>query len=266
MDFPAFTSIEHALLYLVPGLIIMATRARFTTGRIPERANHYVYYTVTSVIYHIFTFPLLGERALAGGPPMYWSYLIVLPALIGCGLGVFVWWDRPRRVLRRMGFTVVHPVDTAWDWKFAGDDGQWVLVTLTDGSRFGGWLGEASFISSDPSERDLYVERLYAIPDDTEPWVDTAHSIYVSADQIRTIEFWLADTSSSPTPERHDGTTQGPERDTDGAVDIPEATSLADTLRAADQRRHPRHRKPPPGPPPNQPSGVTGPARQGPTQ
>ena len=50
---------------------------------------------------------------------------------------------------------------TAWDWKFGDTSAQWVLVTLNDDTKFAGYLGLRSFISSDPGERDIYIERIY---------------------------------------------------------------------------------------------------------
>lgn len=205
-------SLEHVLIYLVPGVIIMVVRARFISGRLPATSNHFLYYLTVSLIYHGLAFPLLGATVLE--EPSRWillGYLIVLPAVFGGVLGGTVWWNSPRKWLSKIGVNLVHPVETAWDWKFAIAEPQWILVTLKDGSRFGGWLGEDSFISSRPSERDLYVERVYAISDEDGTWIETENSTYVSAAQIKTIEFWpysYSTSAVSPASEVHNDTTQ----------------------------------------------------------
>lgn len=62
---------------------------------------------------------------------------------------------------------------------------------LKDGTEFTGLLGPDSFISSNPNERDLYVQKLFERDDDGN-WLETEKSLYVGKDEIRTVEFWPA--------------------------------------------------------------------------
>ena len=50
--------------------------------------------------------------------------------------------------------------ETSWDWKFGGINSQkqWILVTLKVGSTFAGYYGKHSFTSSDPTNRDIYIQ------------------------------------------------------------------------------------------------------------
>ncbi len=190
----------------------MVVRARFISGRMPITSNQYVYYVCVSLIYHGLAFTLLGATILEE-PSRWWllGYLIVLPALFGGVLGVTVRWNGPRKWLSKFGINLVHPVETAWDWKFASANPQWILVTLKDGTNFGGWLGEDSFVSSRPLERDLYVETLYTLTDGGGTWTKKEHSIYVPHAQIKTIECWPASDSMFPvsqTSEVPDATAQ----------------------------------------------------------
>ena len=67
---------------------------------------------------------------------------------------------------------------------------QWVLVTLKDGTRFAGFCGSDSFMSSDPSERDIYIQQVYDVDDDNN-WSSSAEkALLIIADEIQTIEFW----------------------------------------------------------------------------
>ena len=79
---------------------------------------------------------------------------------------------------------------TAWDWKFGNMDNEWVLVTLKDGTRFAGFCGAQSFISSDPAERDIYVQWIYDI-DDNHHWQSRGETgVLITSGEVKTIEFW----------------------------------------------------------------------------
>ena len=82
---------------------------------------------------------------------------------------------------------------TAWDWKFSSMDSQWVLVTLKDDTRFAGYCGPDSFMSSDPIERDIYVQLVYDI-DDENNWIPRGdNGVLITSGQVKTIEFWPCD-------------------------------------------------------------------------
>ena len=67
---------------------------------------------------------------------------------------------------------------------------QWVLVTLKDGTRFAGFCGSESFMSSDPTERDIYIQRIYDI-DDENKWSPRGdNGVLIAAGEVQTIEFW----------------------------------------------------------------------------
>ena len=67
--------------------------------------------------------------------------------------------------------------------------GEWVLVTLKDGTRFAGFCGPDSFISSDPAERDLYIQWVYDL-DDEDGWRSRGETgLLVAGGEISTIEF-----------------------------------------------------------------------------
>lgn len=95
---------------------------------------------------------------------------------------------------------MVQAAPTAWDWKFATAEEQWVLVTLRDGSQYAGFLGADSFVSSDVDAQDIYIEKVYNL-DDENAWVDCgSKSVLTGADQVKSIEFW---------PEQPGGTVDG---------------------------------------------------------
>jgi hypothetical protein len=186
----------NVLALVVPGVIFIYARSQFTNGRMLTSGGAALYYfAITSIYYALM------------GVPIYWALhtpgtdftkaagwigvLFVAPALLG---GLTGWSARKEhlyQLLRRLGLNPVHPFATAWEWKFSDPPAQWMLVTLKNGRVFGTWCGEVSFLSTDPTERDIYFEQVYAINDRTKKWTDTkGGGMLVAAGEISTIEFF----------------------------------------------------------------------------
>jgi len=100
--------------------------------------------------------------------------------------------------MRWAGLNAVHEVPSAWDWKFGKGENLWILVKLKDDTEFAGFCGENSFISSDPSERDIFIERVYEL-DDNNVWHEQAgKGVLIAQGEIRTIEIWSPDIEECP--------------------------------------------------------------------
>jgi len=100
------------------------------------------------------------------------------------------WRTAVRRLLARYGIYTVHPVPTAWDYVFSQSAGSWMIITLADASTVAGVFSARSFASSDPSDRDLYLEQIYKIEDDGlwQP-VPMNRGGRIRGEAIRAIEF-----------------------------------------------------------------------------
>ena len=167
-------SLYFLLAFIVPGLIVLFVRSQFVTGRRPSHPNAILSYLTVSVVYYALILPVVAFlRSITGpsyGKAMAWFAVVFLgPVVLGVLLGIGIQNDLLRGFLRRCGLNPVHVMPTAWDWKFGNMDNEWVLVTLKDGTRFAGFCGAQSFISSDPAERDIYVQWIYDI-DDNHHW------------------------------------------------------------------------------------------------
>ena len=198
---------------LVPGLIVLFVRSQFLTGRWSSDSSAFLSYLTVSVIYYALALPfvhfvlsfnepgssnaLLAWFALSIDEPgslkvpLAWFALIFIgPALLGLLLGANIQRNFFRRVLQRCGLDPIHVIPTAWDWKFGYMTEQWVLVTLKDGTRFAGFCGEESFMSSDPGERDIYIQWTYDI-DENNNWSSRGENgVLIAAGEFQTIEFW----------------------------------------------------------------------------
>lgn len=193
------------LTFLVPGLVATFVRAQFITGRVPSHAEAALTYLTLSLIYYALALPIVGHsipnQISESITTFAWVVLIFVgPALFGLLLGLNAQKEWLRKILRRMGLYPVHVVPAAWDWKFGNMKEEWVLVVLKNGTRWAGFCGQASFTSSDPKERDVYVEKVYELDKD-DLWQPRESSVLITAGEISTIEFW----PYRPQETAHDG-------------------------------------------------------------
>ena len=186
--------------FLVPGLVVLSVRSQFVTGRSPPHSEALLSYLAVSVIYYALALPFVDSIHKSGdGKALAWFALtIVGPAALGLLLGINIQKNLFRRVLQGCRLNPVHGMPTAWDWKFGGMTDQWVLITLKDGTRFGGFCGSESFMSSDPTERDIYIQRIYDINDEKNWSPRGENGVLIAAGEIKTIEFWPYTSQENP--------------------------------------------------------------------
>lgn len=202
-DIKSLEGVHLALAFMVPGLVATFIRTQFTTGRMPAPKDSLAAYFALSVFYLALVLPAVGyilEIRDAGyfRAAAWFGVVFVGPALLGLLLGLNARHEFGRQLLRRLGLSTVHVMPTAWDWKFANAVPQWVMVTLKDGTCFSGFYSGHSFASSDPAERDLYIEQVYDVGNDNKWTPKAGCSVLVAPGEIRTIEFW-------PDKEENDG-------------------------------------------------------------
>ena len=206
-----FDYLYLALTFLVPGLIVLFVRSQFVTRRNMARPADFLPYLTVSIFYYacvyVVVYPFAHFDAFIawmhepGSKVLAWFVLIFLgPALLGGVLGINVQKDWFRGFLQRFGLNTIHALPAAWDWKFSKAGYSYVLVTLKDGTRFAGLLGSDSFISSDPAERDIYIQWTYDIDrDNNNKWIPRdGNGVLIAAGEIRTVEFWNYVEEDSP--------------------------------------------------------------------
>lgn len=183
------------LILVVPGLVITYIRAQFITGRMQNHAEALLSYFALSAVYGAGALPFfdwLRSWSEAGSIGlMSWFFLVFIgPAVFGALLGLNAKTEALRWVLHYFGINPVHAVPTAWDWKFGRMGDHLVIVTLKDDTKFAGYCGRASFMSSDPAERDLYVEKIYDWGEDNS-WLDGGdHGLWVAPGELKSVEFF----------------------------------------------------------------------------
>jgi hypothetical protein len=193
------TELFTSLADLLPGFILLYIRSRLTNGKLPSATENIALYTVLSAIYYIMIGPILHfETSISS---LWGSYLIrifvflVLPALLGVGIGVM---DQRKTVQRAfakvaslggLSVNIVDPISSAWDWKFARAEPSFVIVKLKNGTCVYGFAGGGSFMSSDPNERDIYIEQVYILGPKGDLEQTASQGIWIGAGEISTIEF-----------------------------------------------------------------------------
>ncbi len=180
------------LFFVVPGLIILRARGLFVNNRGRPLTDIMMSYVVLSLIYQACIFPATQWAANLQGT---WGWVIwifglfVIPAAVGFLFGLSGRSQWLRNPLALLGINVGHPIDAAWDYRFAGCEPCWVHIVLKDGTKWAGHLGEGSFISTDPSERDLYLDGVHRVGED-EVWSRAGSSLWLAHGEIQSIEFW----------------------------------------------------------------------------
>ena len=185
-------NLSTVMAFVVPGFIALSVRSQFVTGVSSfDTKERFLSYAAISVVYGTLAIRVVGSDQFLNSN---WIFLLVLfagPVILGLILGINIQKDVFRRVLSKLGLFTIHPVPTAWDWKFGSSlKEQWVLITLKNGVSFAGLYGKESFSTSSPEERDLYIQWIYDINEDGTWFLPGNKGVLITAEEVSTIEFW----------------------------------------------------------------------------
>lgn len=122
-----------------------------------------------------------------------WTFiLLIAPILEGM---LFVWLANShlsKMLLQFLKPKNVRLTPTAWDYIFSQEQRLWILITLNDDSRIGGFFGEKSFVSEYPQAQDIYLEQVWHLGDNGEfksPVADSAGCL-IKMQDIKYLEFF----------------------------------------------------------------------------
>lgn len=194
------------LQLVVPGFVIVYVRNQLVANRRLPISEAIVGYLAMSFVYQALVFPLatwLRALSLTAEVKGLAELLIsiVLPAVLGLVIGVNARLGWTRWLFARFRIALNHPVNTAWDWRFGGQEECWVMAVLKDGTKWLGHLGPDSFISTDPGERDIYIQTVYTIEDDNS-WTFKGSGVWLPQSELQSLEFWrlTKDAPHQPAP------------------------------------------------------------------
>ncbi len=64
-----------------------------------------------------------------------------------------------------------------------------MYFTLKDETKWYGYMGVNSFMSSDPTERDIFIEHVFEFAQDGQPWTPRNTSVWIGHGEIQSLEF-----------------------------------------------------------------------------
>jgi hypothetical protein len=191
------------VLFTVPGFLLYSAYTRGLRSPEPHDRLFLARTVVGSLIVHSLALPwtirLIEE--LTEGTSSAWEFaawalvvLVAAPVLAGSVAATVVRLRRPRWVVAALDYTALaHHVRTpdAWQWHFSQRRPNFVRVHLKDHRVVLGYLGSRSFAASDPSRRDLFLERQFMAGTGKVygPPVPSSGGVWINGDEIAFVEF-----------------------------------------------------------------------------
>lgn len=172
MVIDSFTTLFFVLAFIIPGFIYNFIYRKFIPVRYEEKELTILNFVTIScinygvwswLIFWVYQSKYYEQHPLRTG--LIWLLLIFIsPFLLGVAWGVISKKQIIEGLFGKLGINTINPVPTAWDYKFSNThEPLWILVTLKDKSRVAGYWGLKSFASSDPRERDIFIQKIYII-------------------------------------------------------------------------------------------------------
>lgn len=197
------SGLAATVLFTIPGFLLHSAYLRGMRSADAQERVFVARTVVGSLLVHSLALPWtfsIVERMVAGAISPWeiaaWvlTVLLVVPVLAGSSAAVAVRQRRPRWLAAALDFAGLAPhVSTpdAWQWHFSRRRAHHVRVHLKDQRVVTGYLGSRSLASSDPANRDLYLERQYAHREGKAygPAVPASAGVWISGEEIAYIEF-----------------------------------------------------------------------------
>ena len=179
---------------VLPGFVIVYLRGRLLPNRTVPLQEAIIGYIAISFLHQALLAPFdawLNSPRLTD--PAHGLILVattlLLPALLGVIMGLDGQHGWSRSAFQKLGIHMSHPVDTAWAWRL-GQEECWVLAVLKDGAQWAGHFGLTSFVSTDPDERDIYIDEVYLRDPHTGDWTPKGSGVWIAHGELQSLEFW----------------------------------------------------------------------------
>lgn len=196
MTIDSIEVVFYTCVFLLPGFIIKSIMDTLVPPPRHNDAKYFfscLFYSIVNCA--VWSWAYISINTLSENHPIIYWLLILTITVLGSSLvailisvikqkGIIEW------IFSRIKISKIHPVPTAWDYFFSKQQASWIIVTLKSGKSIYGIFSTRSYASSDPEERDIYIEKTYVLKDDM-TWEEDEKSngILISKDEIETIEF-----------------------------------------------------------------------------
>lgn len=197
MTIDSFDIVFYTAIFVLPGFIIVSIIDIFNPCRKRSEGVLLLNCLLYSIVHCALWSWLYKLLFLLNKTHPYWYWLLLVIAtvlgavIIALIIGILKQKQLFRWIFSKLKIISVHSIPTAWDYCLSKADASWIVVTLQDDSKVYGLYSVGSFASSEPEERDLYIERIYSFNEENHVWgeLESSQGVYIPKDQIKTIEF-----------------------------------------------------------------------------
>lgn len=199
--FESLTAVGILIVFLVPGYLWRGTEGQLIYLDRKQEWEKFAFGLLTrSTIIYLPWIPFLyrgySDKWYDSAPWLTLTFCVLIaviqPILYGALWGGIRQRGLNQKVFKLIGLKTFEQshAPTAWDALFSQRPESWIIVTLQDGTKVKGWFGVDSHASSDDGQRDLFISHVLRPREDgQEELVQNTAGVYVSASEIRTIEF-----------------------------------------------------------------------------
>jgi len=197
----SLTAVGILIVFLVPGYLWRVTEGQlvYLDKKLEWERFAFGLLTRSTILYLPWSPFLYKGYSEAWYDTAPWSTLIfcvliafIQPILYGALWGLFLQRGLDGKIFKKLGWKTFEQshVPTAWIELFSRRPESWIIVTLKDSTQVRGWFGITSHASSDEEQRDLFISHVVRQREDgQEELVKNTGGVYISADEIKTIEF-----------------------------------------------------------------------------
>lgn len=199
--FETFSGVILLIVFLVPGFVWRTVEGqlvyldkrleweKFAFGLLSR--STFVYLPFMPLFYHGWKGRWF-ERYPLGTSIAAVVLVVVMPILYGLGTGAWKQKKLGARLLEKIRLKTFeqHHIPTAWDYLFSKVQPAWVVVTLKNGNKVYGFMGTASYLSSDSEERDIYISHTVQVGQEGQmEFVNHTRGVYIAASEVSVIAF-----------------------------------------------------------------------------
>lgn len=191
------SSIYFVIIFLIPGFVSSQAIRIICPDTLRKTKDIFTaYISLSSLNFAICSFFLIfinETKNIVVFNLILSLYVFIIPFVSGVIIGGLIQNNVFRRLMKTKPFswTKIRPTaygQSAWDSLFSNIEGRYGIVILQDDTKFRVLLSVNSFVSSDPEERDIYFEEVFADQEDGKPWISINRGLYLPKDQIKSIE------------------------------------------------------------------------------
>ena len=181
------------IAFVIPGFISIKVYDLF----VPTERREVGKYLIDAIAYSCINYALVfWILILAEKNDLYNNHSFLFFILIVAVLFIFpTIWALVFIKLRKLKFflkRIPHPISKPWDYVFGKREVYWVIIYLTDGTKFGGMYDTQSFASSYPEEEQIYIQKVWEIGENNKflAPINRSKGVLVSKKDIKAVEFF----------------------------------------------------------------------------